>query len=374
MWVSAEEAVRRLSVKPQTLYASVSRGRVRAKPDPADPRRSLYDAADIDRLAERRGGRRAAGVVAAETIRWGEPVLQSAISTVIGGRLYYRGKDAAVLAESATLEAAAELLWATERPIEPTTSNGSAAKPGLPAMFASLARTAPTAPHSRGLGPRALIGEATNVFGDAATALCGAGEGPVHLRLARRWRRTRHAEIFRRALVLLADHELNASTFAARVAVSTGASLPAGTLAGLATLTGPLHGTSALALRLFARRAKEIGVPAAMRERLAEGRPLPALGHPLYPDGDVRAKALVSAFDMPPLYRELAAAAEDIAGEAPNIDFALAALADALDLPESAPVELFALARTVGWLAHMLEQAESGVLIRPRARYIGPMP
>ena len=77
MWLSAEEAVRRLAVKPQTLYASVSRGRVRAKPDPADPRRSLYDATDIERLMERRGGPRAAGAVAAETIRWGEPVLPS---------------------------------------------------------------------------------------------------------------------------------------------------------------------------------------------------------------------------------------------------------------------------------------------------------
>src|SRR5579872_1651176 len=174
MWLSAEEAVRRLAVKPQTLYASVSRGRVRAKPDPADPRRSLYDATDIERLMERRGGPRAAGAVAAETIRWGEPVLPSAISTVIDGRLYYRGEDAALLAETATLEAVAQLLWASDELVEVGASSGApqGGHPGLAALFAGLAEVAPTAAHSRGLGLRALIGEATLVLSETATALC----------------------------------------------------------------------------------------------------------------------------------------------------------------------------------------------------------
>lgn len=374
MWLTAEEALRRLSVKPQSLYASVSRGRVRSKSDPSDPRRSLYDATDIDRMAERRGGRRAAGTVAAEAIRWGEPVLPSAISTVIGGRLYYRGEDVALLAETATLEDAARLLWGADQPLHIRKVSAMAGRAGIAELFSGLAALAPAAPHSRGLGKRALLGEAERVLEVAATALGGSGDGPIDLRLAQRWRRTRNADLFRRALVLLADHELNASAFAARVAVSTGASLPAGALAGLATLTGPLHGSAALSMRAFAVRAHEIGVAAAFRERLAEGRPLPALGHRLYPEGDIRAKALLGAFEVPRLYQDIAEAAEGIAGEVPNVDFALAALAEALNLPEQAPIELFALARTVGWLAHMLEQAESGALIRPRARYVGKKP
>jgi citrate synthase len=107
---------------------------------------------------------------------------------------------------------------------------------------------------------------------------------------------------------------------------------------------------------------------------LAEGRPIPALGHPLYPDGDIRAKVLMAAIPTPAIYAELATAAENLVGELPNIDFALAALADAFDLPPQAPLRLFALSRSAGWLAHMLEQATTGALIRPRARYIGPKP
>src|SRR3954465_6407972 len=114
MWIGAEEALRRLGVKPQTLYASVSRGRIRAKQDPANPRRSLYSGEDVERLARRGAGRPRTEAVAADAIRWGDPVLDSAISTVANGRLIYRGKDAVILAESASLEEIAKLLWQTE--------------------------------------------------------------------------------------------------------------------------------------------------------------------------------------------------------------------------------------------------------------------
>src|SRR6218665_3805994 len=90
LWISAEEALALLGTKPQTLYANVSRGRIRAKPDPADPRRSLYQADDVRRLAQRHAGRRRAETAAAGTIRWGDPVLPTAISTITGERLFYR--------------------------------------------------------------------------------------------------------------------------------------------------------------------------------------------------------------------------------------------------------------------------------------------
>ena len=82
MWLTADEALARLGSKPQSLYANVSRGRIRAKPDPADKRRSLYQSEDVDRLAARARGRRSAQAVASGTMNWGEPVLPSAISTV----------------------------------------------------------------------------------------------------------------------------------------------------------------------------------------------------------------------------------------------------------------------------------------------------
>jgi len=94
------------------------------------------------------------------------------------------------------------------------------------------------------------------------------------------------------------------------------------------------------------------------------------MGHRLYPDGDPRCVALLSGFDLPPAFAAFRGAAETITGDLPNVDFALAAMVVRFDLPGDAALELFALARCVGWLAHMLEQSASGDLIRPRARYV----
>jgi citrate synthase len=372
MWLRAEEALQRLGSKPQSLYASVSRGRIRAKPDPADSRRSLYSAVDVDRLATRARGRRSSAIVAAEAISWGEPVLSSAISTISGGRLYYRGVDAADLAETATLEDVASLLWDGRwslPDLEPLSSQAGSLK----AAFSALAATVVDAAPSYGRGAAALRSEAAGVLATICTALLGAGSGPLHLRLATHFGRPEAADDLRRALVLLADHELNASTFAARVTVSTGASLAAGALSGLAALAAPLHDKASSGVLAL---AADIGMPpdseAALREWLGEGRVIPGFGHRLYPDGDIRCEALLAAISVPAFCATFRQVAEDLSGEKPNVDFALAVLVAAHDLPDDAPMTIFALARAVGWLAHMLEQVASGTLIRPRARYTGP--
>ncbi|CAN7459220.1 citrate synthase [Devosia sp. LjRoot16] len=373
MWLSAAEALTRLGSKPQSLYASVSRGRIRAKPDPADTRRSLYREEDVDRLAARARGRRSSAAVASEAISWGDPVLPSAISTVSSGRLYYRGVDAIDLATTATLEDVATLLWDGTWSL-PASGPGPVATPPMAAAFAALAERAAGGAPSSGLGPWQLRVEAANVLGCVADAMLGAGAGSLHVRLADSLGRPGAADVLRRAMVLLADHELNASTFAARVAVSTGASLWAGALAGLATFTGPRHGTAAAAVLAL---ALDIGPHAdrpgdGLREWLGEGRVIPGFAHRLYPRGDVRAEALLAAIEVPAAFRRLARVAEELLGDRPNVDFALAALSAAHDLPPHAPATIFALARTVGWLAHMLEQVASGQLIRPRAHYVGP--
>jgi citrate synthase len=372
MWLTANEALARLGSKPQSLYASVSRGRIRARSDPADSRRSLYNAEDVDRLAARSRGRRSATTVAAEAISWGDPVLPSAISTVSDGRLYYRGRDAVVLSRSATLEEVAALLCAV--PLAAREPVGAGASGGGPAAaLAALARLAAASPPSLGRGPVVLHRDAARVFHAVADALLGPGDAPAHVRLAARFGRPDAADPLRRALVLLADHELNASTFAARVTVSTGASLAAGALSGLAALGGPLHGAATSAVLALAHDIEDdpAGDEAALREWLGEGRLVPGFGHRLYPFGDPRAAELLAAFDLSPGYRALLGAADAVIGDGPNIDFALAALAAAFALPPGAPLTIFALARTVGWLAHMLEQVQSGSIIRPRARYMG---
>jgi citrate synthase len=193
----------------------------------------------------------------------------------------------------------------------------------------------------------------------------------IHERLGRAWRAPREGwEAIRRALVLLADHELNASTFAARIAASTGASLSAATLAGLAALSGPRHGGMAARVEAFAAAAAR----GDWRRAARGSKPPPGFGHPLYPDGDPRAAALLAAIEAPPALAALRAEVEGATGERANIDFALIALRQSLQLPAEAPFALFAVARTAGWLAHAIEQVETGALIRPRARYVGAQP
>src|SRR6187549_3533184 len=100
-WLTASEALTLLGTQPQTLYANVSRGRIKARRDPADSRRRLYRGDDVRRLAQRAVGRRKQEAVATGAMHWGEPVLRTAISTVDNGRLLYRGQDACDLADTA---------------------------------------------------------------------------------------------------------------------------------------------------------------------------------------------------------------------------------------------------------------------------------
>src|SRR5580658_8871474 len=235
-WLSADEALSRLRVRPQTLYAYVSRGRVRAEPDPGEPRRSRYRASDVAALTERRSRGRKAADVARAAIAWGEPVLASAITTVRDGRLFYRGQDAVPLAETATFEEVARLLRGgiglppdeSEAPPDGATAEARA--------FAAFAVRAASDRPAQGRTPEDLATEAARLLDLMAGAVAGKegalpreeDQGAIHERLGRAWRAQRRDwDAIRRALVLLADHELNASTFAARVTASTGASLAA---------------------------------------------------------------------------------------------------------------------------------------------------
>lgn len=376
-WIGAEEAMDRLGVRPQTLYAYVSRGRIEARPDPDDPRRSRYRLADVGRLADRKRRGRKAADVAAGAIAWGEPVLASAITTISGGRLFYRGRDVAALAAAETLESVARLLRgghgaALKAQPRPRLAEGLSMRER---MFFALAGRAGADPPSRGRAALALAAESAGLLDIVADAAAGrAGEGPIHLRIATAWGRPEAADFIRRQLVLLADHELNASTFAARVTASTGASLAAAALAGLSALSGPLHGGMAGRVTNLVEESRRLGPEAAVAGRLARAGPTPGFGHPLYPDGDPRARALLAAFAPPPDYAALQAAVEAMTGEAANVDFAITALCARFGLPEDSPFALFAVARTAGWLAHAVEQAQTGALIRPRARYIGEAP
>lgn len=373
-WLTAEAALARLGVARQTLYAYVSRGLVQTRPAAEDPRRSLYDPRSIDALLERRGRSRARQAVAASTIDFGEPVLASRITQIANGTLLYRGHDVIALAETATLEGTAALLW--ETPALPALP-ASDFMPGdnLPPIARCLRRVASLpSPSIWARSPAALITDAAMLLRRIAEAASNTlAEGPLHLALAHAWGVDADgADLIRRSLVLCADHELNASAFAVRVVASTRAALPACLLAGLAALTGPLHGGMTERVAAFlAEPGMDADPRGAIGARLARGDRLPGFGHRLYPDGDPRAAALLAALDPDPWWHAMLMAVRDLTGLRPNIDLALVALERKRRLPPGSALAIFAVGRAAGWIAHALEQHADGGLIRPRATYAG---
>lgn len=363
-----------LGVRSQTLYAYVSRKLVRVCADPADARRSLYARSDVDALAKRSRRSRARATVAAEAIRWGDPVLLTAISHVRSGELFFGTMNARDCAAAMSLEDVAA--HHCQVPVF-----GSAARPATPLYgstpieraFHYLA--AQTESHdSMRLRDRQSLAEdgAALLSGVVGSMLGEQSGGPVHERLRHAWNLSAiSADMVRRALVLLSDHELNPSTFAVRVCASTGSSLPASLLAGLATLTGSLHGG---VWRMAGEALRAASTSRAALERfLAQTAHLSpygfGFGHPLYPDGDPRAACLLESLESgDPLRLAVARVVERVEAQ-PNVDIALAVLAARRQWPEHAPFLIFAAGRLTGWIAHAIEQSEQDQIIRPRARY-----
>jgi citrate synthase len=170
----------------------------------------------------------------------------------------------------------------------------------------------------------------------------------------------------------MSDHELNPSTFAVRIAASTGAPLAACALSGLSTLAGPLHGEAARrALAQLDRLTSARDAAAEVRAMIGRGDVIAGWSHPLYPDGDVRASSLLAALKPRSSIARALRAIQNETGDRPNCDAALAAMTRELGLPDEATFSIFALARMTGWLAHAMEQRTTGRIIRPRARYVG---
>ncbi|MBL8559932.1 MAG: hypothetical protein JNM47_14510 [Hyphomonadaceae bacterium] len=373
-WITAEAAASRLGVKPQTLYAYVSRGHITARQADGNRRQSLYSAADVAALERRRRGGRARKSVAARTIAWGDPVLESAITTVREGRLIYRGVDAVTLSAKATLEEAARMLIGHEPDAQRASHAATKGETAKARGYAFLAARAAVDAPSLGRRPEHLAAEALDLIGGLGVAFAGANRtnALLHEHLAALWKLdARGGDLVRRALVLVADHELNPSTFAARVAASTGAPIAAAALAGYATLSGPLHGEASARALLFLETAMRDGAEAAVNATLARAERLPAIGHALYPMGDPRAASLLKAIKPSKPLNAAIEAAEAASGDRANIDMALAALTLECGLPRDAPFLIFAGGRMAGWCAHAIEQRATGRIIRPRATYTG---
>jgi citrate synthase len=386
--LTAAEAARRLGVKPETLYAYVSRGmltRHRAE----DGRRSLFERAEIERLAARsRGGGRAAGL---------EVVVDTSITRIDAeGALYYRGQDATTLARECRFEDVAQLLWGGEAAAATpwvVSGGGAVAVPGaavaprarlVDRIRVIVALAAAADPLRNDLRPPAVRHTARGLIAAMVDGLPRLSEPADASIAARMWSRVHAApppadrlNALNAALVLLADHELAISALSARVAASAWADPYLVVLAGLSALGGPLHGGAPGAIeRLLASIRTPNDVPAVLGERLATGAPLPGFGHAIYKGRDPRADTLLQLLreiepERLPVIEEVLRLAGRHEGPKPNVDLALAAMSDAFGFVGGAAEAIFAVARTAGFIAHALEEYPYRLRFRTRAAYVG---
>jgi len=392
LYLSAREASAELAISQATLYAYVSRGLIRSEPSP-DSRSHRYRAEDVRGLKERR-------VPSPEprglrNFDADLPVMDSAIATITEDGPIYRGVNCVDLAEKDTLEHTATLLWDVAA-LDPFAADNcphvsdemraiaEAARRAAPIDRAiavlALAASADPGAFTRAPDGRAMVGARILRLVVATMLNTTPSPEPLHLQIASAWAGDhKHApDLIRRALVLLADHELNASTFTVRCAASTGLNLYDALIAGLAALKGPKHGGAGVLASHLVRTLIDNDVAPVIRERVALGERFAGFGHGVYKHGDPRAHALLQALARAgaakKLTREIPERIAEATGEFVNIDYALAVLVHTLGLAPGNELVLFAMARTVGWIAHACEQLRHGGLIRPRARYIGPAP
>jgi citrate synthase len=387
VWVSASQATDLLGVSRATLYAYVSRGRIRSEATAGKTRNRRYARDDIERLRARSAGRRNPEKAAEHALHWGLPILESAITLISEGHLYYRGRDAAELARTSSLAEVAALLWTGTADgaqfgtaTKASAAEGGGALPFIARAHATLALAAAKDPLGYDLRPRAVAETGWRILQVlASVATDGATPEPtIEATLARAWGVPAAAPLLRAALILCADHELNVSTFAARCVASAGASPYGVVIAGLAALEGVKHGgTTGRIEALWDSLRRSADLRGALAERLRRGERIDGFGHPLYLGGDPRATVLLATLPKSKnaaFARELTAATSAVLSEPPNVDFALVAFTKALGLPNGAALTVFALGRTIGWIGHAIEQYGHDAIIRPRAKYVGEKP
>lgn len=398
--LSTKEAAELLGVKPETVYAYVSRGQLTSRRAPGG-RGSTFDAKEVEALARRNrrdsGGSSGSG---------GELSVRTRITLIEADRYYFRGVDATELAARHSYEEVAEWLWTGQmRPGATFTAPEAAAAVARRAVDALPEHAAPTDrlrvaaiaaaaadPLRFDLSEEAVLGTARVLIPTLVAALPpvlhdhGDG-GPLAHRLWTRLSGRPADEASLRALdtalALLVDHDLAASTLAVRVAASARAHAYAAVSAGLGVIEGPLHGAaSGLAHRLLLDVLDQGSAAPVIADELRAGRRIPGLGHRLYPGEDPRARALFGLLEQIPRAEPALAAAHDIvattARHAPlhaNVDLALAVLTASSGMPAAAGETIFAVARTAGWIAHALEEyGERPLRMRPSGHYVGPRP
>jgi citrate synthase len=415
-YLNREQALEILGIKAATLYSYVSRGFIRAIPQPGG-RASFYLREDVEKARARAEARAGHGPVAASAMRWGEPVIQTGITEITPQGPRYRARLATDLArQGMTFEGASEYLWggqfhddhaaeALHWPVRPLPgpvpewlqqaaqlhSNAhilqlmSAVTVALGIAEGTRSErisSGDTAVQSARRLIHALAGTFGFIGGKQAFYTMREGECIVEgLLHAMGSEPTPDAvRALQLALVLCADHELNPTTFAARVAASTGADLHSCISAALGAHFGSLVGSMPDKIEeMFASPIDEKGILATIKRLTEAARNPPGFNHPAYPKGDPRAQLLLETASevATPAAREEVARMRAVIDEAqaqfgalPAIELGLVVLSRALQLPNRTACGLFALSRSAGWVAHILEQRLAGFMIRPRAKFV----
>ena len=407
-YATAREAVALLRIKPQTLYTYVSRGLIRSV-NQANRKEKLYYREDIEKVGAQAEARRGQGVPAATALRWGHPVITTAVTEITPEGPRYRGRLALDLArQGCSFEAATELLWTGVLHHDPLVWEAETLPQGFDRIMDGAALQAAPLPMLRiDALATAMLGAAESTASEirrgttipaarqllqtlaACLGYLGRKPGfrvqlqaePIALTATRLLNPKASAEMvaaLNGALVLCADHELSSSTFAARVAASAGAELRACVLAAIGTHSGTALGGGCDRAEDLLRNARS---RQDMRQRLAaleqSGARVPGFNLPVYPKGDPRARYLLQLAQQFADRGEQAQRISQFIEEAestlhlrPSIEVGLVALCAALDFPERSAGALWALGRTAGWIAHVMEQRLGGFLLRPRARYV----
>lgn len=392
--LTAAEAAEALGVSRETLYAYVSRNLIRSEVQEGTRARG-YRAEDVWSLLQRREARRHPLRAGEEALRRDDPVIESSLTLAADGGLFYRGRDVLELATSHTIEQAAMLLWTGDArapfpsppraPLPPDWATLRRVAAGLsPVEAFQLVLPAVSAHDAAGydLSPAAVRRTGARTL--RLFAGLAVGRAPSQRRvtdaLQRGWapqaREVRR--LLEAVLVLWADDDLDCSTLVARCVASSQANPYAAVNAALCALPG---GAIEQVEALFDEVDDPRRVRRVLEARLRRGETLPGFGHPFHPDGDPRAKLLLRLLREARPGSHALALTDALAGEGselverrPNGDFALVALCRGLGLPEGSPMALMAIARSVGWIAHALEQYAQGRGLRPRVRYLGLPP
>jgi citrate synthase len=386
LYLSATEAAAFLGIAKATLYAYVSRGLVRSQSG-ANSRSRTYNRLDLEQLRARKRIRNRPQAEVAGALHWGAPLLDSSLTLITNDCLYYRGLSALELALKRPFWEVASWFWSGswERIFAPEVRDAECPPSSLDPFHLQqvwLIERSQSDPLGYQLTmPFAAETGATIVrqFLAFLTGVTNPAIDRAPSELADCWCKepTRARRLLNAILILTLDHEINVSSFAARVVASAGSNLYEVVNGAMCAFSGSRHGrTSARAEQFIQELERAESASEAIHARLRSGEEIPGFGHPLYPSGDPRARLILRllAEDFPLEYSKIQQKindAENVLRSAANLDLALAVVNKVLMLPAHSGFHLFALGRTVGWIAHAVEQHGSKTIIRPRARYVG---